>query len=467
MKTDRFTRPPVVLSIMCIANLLVGLDLFIVNVGLDDIARGVGEDSLSNLSWVLNAYAISFCALLVPAGRLADRFGRKEWFVGGMLVLVAASIGAGVAGSLPVVVACRALQAVGAAIVVPASLGIVLTVAPRERRETYVRAWATSAAFSAAAGPAVGGLLIELSWRWMFFMNVPIGLFAVAAAIPAVPRSRDEAATGLPDLRGGLLFVVAIGAGARGRVKAPDGGGTDASTLSAFAVCVVALSGFVASSARHRAPVIDLGLLRDPVFSSANLANVFFYASFAALLLSAILFLRGVWAYSAVKTGLCIAPGPLAVAPASLLCERAIRRVPVGFVCAAGFALYAGGIALLLSSVGTSPDYAGTFLPGWLTIGFAIGFVMPTIPAAATARLPDALTATGSAIVTMAGQIGSVLGVSLLVVILGSTAGPIELSAFKDGWWFSTAVAAAGAVCALGLGIRPVRARLQATPAPS
>jgi EmrB/QacA subfamily drug resistance transporter len=467
METDRSTRPPLVLIIMCIANLLVGLDLFIVNVGLDDIARGVGEASLSNLSWVLNAYAIFFCALLVPAGRLADRFGRKEWFIGGMAVLVAASIGAGVADSLPVVVACRALQAVGAAIVVPASLGIVLTVAPRERRETYVRAWATSAAFSAAAGPVVGGLLIELSWRWMFFMNVPIGLLAIAAAIPAVPRSRDEAATGLPDLRGGLLFVVAIGALALGLVKAPDWGWTAATTLSAFAVCVVALGGFLASSARHPAPVIDLGLLRDSVFSSANLANVLFYTAFAALLLSVILFMRGVWGYSAVKTGLCVAPGPLAVAPSSLLCEQLAKRVPVGVLCAAGFAALAGGVVLLLSSVGTTPDYAGAFLPGWITVGLAVGFVMPTIPAAATARLPDALTATGSAVVTMAGQIGSVLGVSLLVVILGGTAGPIELSAFKDGWWFSAAVGATGVVCALGLGIRPVRARLGAAPAAS
>ncbi|MFE4654949.1 MFS transporter [Streptomyces sp. NPDC056707] len=430
---------------------LSALDAFVVNVALTPIGQGVGETSLSKLSWILNGYAIVYAALLVPAGRLADRYGRKAGFLLGLSVFTVASLGAALSGNLWVLVAFRFLQAAGAAVLTPASLGLVLTTAPPAKVTRYVQIWAASGSLAAAAGPVVGGLLVEAAWQWIFLLNLPIGVVALVMAVRRLPGGRQGTDTRLPDLLGGFLLVVAIGSLALSLVQGPEWGWGAAPTVGGFAVAAAALALCLFRSTRHAVPVVDLGLLRDRVFAWANIATLLFYAAFAVQLLGLPLWLQQVWHWSAIETGLGVAPGPAMVFIASALGRRIARRVPVGVVAAMGSSLVAFGTAWIALNAGDSLSYATDILPGWLIAGVGVGLALPTMISSATAGLPRDRAATGSAIVSMAGQVGTVLGVSALVVILAASGSRFPAHTFTLAWWISAGVVALSALAALGI----------------
>src|SRR6266545_6233728 len=212
------------------ASFLSGLDLFIVNVAFDDIGRdfshGAHPASLGDLSWILNAYAVVFAALLIPAGRLTDRYGHKGGFIAGLTLFTAASLACGYADGVWLLVALRGVQAVGAAAMMPASLGLLLAALPPERRAAGARIWALSGAIAAALGPAAGGMLVQLSWHWAFWINVPIGILLIAAAFRLVPNVRHNEGAPRPDLLGALVLAVAVGALVLGLVQSGDWGWT-------------------------------------------------------------------------------------------------------------------------------------------------------------------------------------------------------------------------------------------------
>jgi EmrB/QacA subfamily drug resistance transporter len=438
----------VVLAVLCAGQFIAALDLFIVNVALPKIGIGVGATSLSNLSWVLNAYAIVIAALMIPAGRLADLFGRKRGFVFGLALFTGASVGAAVSSSLWVLVAFRVLQA-GAAALTPTSLGLLLVAAPDDKRATHVKIWTASAALAAATGPVIGGLLVELSWRWIFLLNLPIGIVAIAVALRFVPDVQRELGARIPDLLGGLLLITAIGALALGLVKAPQWGWTGTPTLVSFALSAIALPVFVWRSARHRAPVLDLNLLRSRVLSSASVSALLYFASFGILLLSSVLWIQGHWHYSAIKTGLSIAPGPASVPAFAVLSEVLAKRIRVGRIAAGGCLLSALGAVLLVLSLGSSPHYVADFLPGWLLVCIGFALSMPTVTASGTAELPDAQSATGSAVVNMSVQVGLVVGISVLVAVLGTASAAAGLSVFQAAWWIAAGIVVAAAAVAV------------------
>src|ERR1700712_1201438 len=205
---ERHVSPALILAVLSIASFRAQLDVWIPNVCLPAIGSGVHADSLSNLSWVLNGYAIVYAALLVPAGRLADRFGRKAGFLAGLTIFGVASVGAAFSSNIWVLVGFRALQAVGAAVMTPSSLGLVLTTAPPEKVGQYVKIWFTSGALSATAGPVVGGLLLEASWRWLFLVNIPVVIAAVVLAVKLVPNAKHEQDVRFPDILGGLVLII-------------------------------------------------------------------------------------------------------------------------------------------------------------------------------------------------------------------------------------------------------------------
>jgi MFS family permease len=213
-----------VLAALCLASFMATLDLFVVNVALKDIGRDFSGQGLSNLSWILNAYAIIFGALLIPAGRMADKYGRRSAFVAGLAIFVLASLACALSPDLWTLVGFRCLQAAGAAVLTPASLGLVLTALPAERVVNGVRLWAVSAALAGAAGPVVGGLLTDVSWRWIFVINIPLGMVAAAVALALVARDTRDRSTRIPDLLGSFLLVVSVGAASLGLVKGPDWG---------------------------------------------------------------------------------------------------------------------------------------------------------------------------------------------------------------------------------------------------
>ncbi|WP_251018926.1 MFS transporter [Streptomyces sp. ISL-11] len=422
------------------------LDMFIVNVALPDIGAQFSGSSLASLSWILNAYAVIFAALLIPAGGLADRTSPRQAYLLGIAVFTVASAACAVAPGVWILVAARVVQAVGAAMLIPASLGILLAAAPPEKRVPAVRAWTAISGLAAALGPVAGGLLTELDWRWVFLINLPIGLFALLVGARALPRTPKRATTDRLDLVGAALLTLGIAVVALGLVKSEDWGWISVEVLGSLAIGVVLLGLFVLSSARHPSPILPLDLLRIRPVGPATLANLLFAVAFGAMLLSSVLWCQQVWHWSPLKTGLAIAPGPLMVPFLAMGVGPVIRRFGSGAVSATGSVLFGAGIGWWIYRLDTAHDYAGGLLPGMLLTGVGVGMVVPTLVGAAVAALPPQSFSTGSAVVTMARQVGSVLGVALLVAFLGTPGDGDPITSFDHGWEFTLASTAAAAL---------------------
>jgi EmrB/QacA subfamily drug resistance transporter len=456
----------VILAVLSLAAFMASLDLFIVNVAFDEIGRDFAGSSLASLSWVLNGYAIVYAALLVPLGRIADRFGPKRGFLIGLSLFTLASGACAASPSLAWLVAFRVLQAAGAALLTPTSMALLLRTTPPEQRPRAVRIWAATGALAAAAGPAIGGLLVQASWRWVFSVNLPMGLATLLLAARIVPESRSEKREALPDLLGSVLLALGISAVSLALVKAPEWGYASISTAAAALLACAALAWFVQRSRRHASPVVEPALLRVPAFLWSNLTAVWFSIGFAANLLTTILWLQQVWHYSALRTGLALAPGPMMVPVFAAVGQRLARRLPAGVIAAAGCALCAVGALYLRSSVGAEPAYLTSILPGWMIGGAGVGLAMPTMLSSATVDLPRERAATGSAIVNMGRQVGSVLGVSLLVALLGHPHGFEQAhAAFTRAWAMVACASLVGVFAALKMTPR-LRSATSAEPAP-
>ncbi|MCW2570190.1 MAG: drug resistance transporter, EmrB/QacA subfamily, partial [Frankiales bacterium] len=349
-------------------------------------------------------------------------------------------------------VGLRVLQAAGAAALTPTSLGLLLAATPADRRVRAVRIWAASGGLAAAAGPVVGGLLVNTSWRWVFLVNIPVGVAALVVAARIVPASRDLTSTRLPDAWGAVLLTTAIGGLALGLVKSPEWGWTSVRTAVSFAAAAVGLGLFWWRSHLHHTPIVDPALMKVPAFAWSNVTAIAFSAAFAAGLLGSVLWLQEVWGYSPLRTGLAIAPGPVMVPLLAALTQRFGSRVKPGRVAALGCAAFGTAYVLLVVSVDQHPSYAAHFLPLWLLGGIGVGLALPTIMSAATADLPASSTATGSAVINMSRQIGAVLGVGVLVAVLGSPQGYAAThAAFVHAWLVIGAVGLLGGVAALGM----------------
>jgi EmrB/QacA subfamily drug resistance transporter len=426
--------PTLVLVIVCAGVVLASLDLFIVNVALPRIARDFHAHGLSGPSWVLNGYAIVYAALLVLFGRLSESRARQHGFLLGVVVFTVASAACGAATSLPMLVAFRLVQAAGAALLTPTSLSLVLATTAPERRQGAVRAWTAVGGAAAALGPVVGGFLVAASWRWVFLVNVPIGLVAVVVGwrrLPDVPGHPVPR----PDALGALLVTGGVAALTLGLVQGNDWGWGSARTVVALAASVVALAAFVAHTLRHHNPLVQPALFRNRTFSGASIVSLVFSVAFGAMLLSIVLWSQDVWGWSALRTGLGVAPGPLMVPLfAFLVAGRLIERFGAGRVIAAGSVIFAAGIGWWAIAANVRPNYP-EMVGGMLLTGVGVGLTLPTYMAAGAAALPPQAFATGSAVVNMLRQVGLAVGVAVLVAVLGTPHAPgATLSAFQHGW---------------------------------
>ncbi|MBO1756641.1 MFS transporter [Allobranchiibius sp. CTAmp26] len=442
-----------ILLVLSAAAFMASLDLFIVNVAFDSIGRDFHGASLSDLSWILNGYAIAYAALLVPLGRLADRYGRKEGFLAGLALFALASAACALSPGLWWLVAFRVLQATGAAALTPTSLSLLLRSTPPDRRARAVRIWAATGALAAAIGPVVGGLLVQAAWQWVFVVNVPIAIVAIISTVRWVPDSRDASVERTPDLLGAGVLAMAIGALALSVVKGPAWGWSDARDVAGFVVAAVGIAFFAYRTARHPAPVVEPAMLAVRTFAWSNISSLVFSVAFGAGLLSTILWFQQVWGYGPVRSGLAIAPGPAMVQVTALISNRLARRgVPAGLIAALGCLMLAAGYVFIAFSVGVHPHWVMQMLPGQLLIGGGVGFALPTILSSGTSDLPPQRTATGSAVINMNRQIGTVLGVSILVAILGS---PIGLAhahhVFRLAWLTIAGIGVAGALVSVGI----------------
>jgi hypothetical protein len=279
---------------------------------------------------------------------------------------------------------------------------------------------------------------------------VPIGILAavLASRILSEVREPDE---GRPDFIGAVVFALGIGLLTLGIVKGPDWGWTGGGVLSAFAGSAILAVVSLRRSAVHRAPVIELPLLRIRSFAFANLAAAVFFAGFGAMLLSGILLLTDVWGYSALTAGLALTPAPTIAAVFAVPSGRIGGQIGQRPIAAAGGMTFAAGFVYLLATVGATPEYPTAFLPGGLLAGAGFGMVLGTLPAVATVDLPASRFATGTAVFSMARQLGTAIGVAVLVALLNATTGGDLLAGLRRGWWFSLIAGLGTATIALAL----------------
>jgi EmrB/QacA subfamily drug resistance transporter len=430
---------------------LSSLDLFIVNIAFPSISKAFHGESLSSLSWVLSAYTIVFAAALVPAGRWADRAGRKRAFLLGLAIFTASSALCALAPSLDFLVGARVLQAVGGALMLPTSLGLLLPAFGPGRKGAAIGLWSAVGGAAAALGPPIGGLLVQASWRWVFLVNLPLSVLALFFGVRYLREVRDPEAH-KSDLLGAALLTISVASLVAAIVEGSDWGWTSARIVGAFALAVVSGTWLVVRSFRHPNPVIEPAVIRHRAVALADVSSLVFFGGFGALVLGGVLFLTGVWHETVLRAGFLIAPGPLlaglAAFPGGLLGARFGHRA----VGTAGSLLFASGGVWWMTHVGATPDWVGAYLPGSILGGLGVGLMLPSLGGAATAPLPPQRFATGSALYAMTRQIGVALGVACLVAILGSSGAVPSVSAFHHAWLFMTACSLLAGAVLRGIG---------------
>lgn len=444
------SRRSLALLSVCGAAFLAFLDTTIVNTSFPSIRESFDDASPAELSWILDGYFIVFAALLIPAGGIADRIGRRRVFLAGIAAFTLSSALCAAAPTWELLIAARVLQGVAAAVVAPVSLALILGLYPAERRAAGIGVWGAAAAFAAACGPPLGGVLVELAdWRWIFLVNLPLGALVILAGVRGLDESRDEAATGLPDLLASALVAVGLGLLALGIVEGEGWGWGSPRVLGAFVVAAALVAIVWRRCATHPRPLVDPALMAIASFRRANVATLLFAMAFFSTILGNILFMTGVWGYDVLHAGLATIPGPLATTLASQPAGRLADRYGHRAVIVPGCLLYATGL-LVLRSAGAEPDWVGTWLPGMVIQGIGVGLAFPTLGAAAAADIADERFAVASAVTSAFRQFGAVLGTAILIAIVGQPATLVQaLDASDTAYLFGVgSVLAAGVVAA-------------------
>lgn len=438
--------PRLVLAIVSVGICLANLDLFIVNVGLPIIAQEFRGASLEDLSWILNGYAIVYAALLVFFGRLAERHSRNLSFLLGVALFTAASAACALALNVELLVVARVAQAAGAALMTPTSIGLLLASFPPDQRAGAVRTWTAIGGLAAALGPLAGGVLVTFDWRWIFIVNVPIGVVALIIGwrkLPEVPGHDVPR----PSWWAALLVTSGIGALTFAIVKANDWGWSSRGVVLGFAVAGLSLAAFAWHCLRSKNPFVDPALFTVRPFTGATLVMAPYSAAFGAMLLSVALWEQTVWGWSALKTGLAIAPGPLLVPFTSLLfAGRLIARFGAAAVVSVGIMSFAAGLMIWATWLGADPDMPA-FVAGMMLTGVGVGLTFPTLMGVGAGSLPPSSFATGSGVINMIRQAMLAIGVAIFVAILATPATMADrIAAFQRGWWIMIAITIAGFV---------------------
>jgi EmrB/QacA subfamily drug resistance transporter len=429
-----------ILAITLVGPFVAFLDGTIVNVAVPDISHSFPASSLTDISWVLNAYNVVFAALLIPAGGMADRWGQKPAFVIGLTVFALSSLACGTAPDVGFLVAARSVQAVGAALLVPASLALLLGQFPVARLAVAGAAFSAVSAGAAGIAPATGGALIQLSdWRAVFIVNVPICALAALGAGWVLPAREKGDARPRPDLIGAAAFACAVALATIAVVQGNDWGWTSARVLGSAAATVVPLALVLYRSTRHPAPVLDPALFRLRSFSVTNVANLLFAIAFFGAFLSSVLFLTGVWHYSVLRAGLALSPAPVAAVVASLPAGRLTTRFGPRVVTVIGVLIFGTGVLLYGTTLGDTPAFLSGWLPAAATAGFGVGLVGPALLGAALQEVPPGRFATASATTNAVRQVGAALGVAIVVASIGSPR-PQALHGAIDRSWITCAI---------------------------
>ncbi|MDX6360391.1 MAG: hypothetical protein QOH37_3445 [Nocardioidaceae bacterium] len=432
----RTIDPRATLAVASLASFMVFLDAQVLFVAFDDIRSSFPTVSFTTMSWTLSAYTIALAAALVPAGRMADRFGRRRVFVVGLVAFTLGSALCALAPTAGLLVTFRVVQALGAAALVPSALGIVLTAFPPAKVPVAVAIYGSISALSAAAGPTVGALLVQQwDWRAVFLVNLPVGVLALALTRRYLPESRETIRRAFPDPWGVLLLAGALTLVALGIVQSSQWHWLSARTLGAIALGLLVLTAFVRRTLRVAAPALDLTLFADRSFRWANIATAVFTVGFTAMFFASIQFTTQVWHYGIVRAGLAMIPGPLVVVVLAPRMGRLAATYGQRALLVPGGLVWAGTGLWQLSVMTTTPDWAGHMLPSSLLGGLGVSMVLPQLMSAATQHLPPDERSVGSAVNQAIRQFGATFGVALTVALLG-VYGPAEaLGHFQRVWW--------------------------------
>jgi EmrB/QacA subfamily drug resistance transporter len=450
---------------------MIMLDNTVVNVALPSIRKDLGI-SISELEWVVNAYALTFGVLLLTGGKLADLLGRRAIFIAGLVIFTGASLWCGLAGDAASLIAARTVQGVGAALMNPATLSIITATFPPRQRGTAIGIWAGVSALALAIGPLVGGLLTEnISWSWIFFVNVPVGVLGILAARAFIDESKDTSEVQRLDLPGLVSSAVGLFALTYALIETNTHPWGSARVLSLLAVAAVSLVIFVILELRQRVPMLDLSLFRNPTFSGANATMGFVGLAMFGIFFYNSLYLQNVLGYSAIQTGAAFLPMTVLIILIAPVAGRLTDRVGPRWLMGTGMTLLTGSL-LLFATLGVSSSF-WNILPGLVVGGVGMGITMAPTTAAAMGSVPVDKAGVGSAVINSTRQVGGSLGIAIMGTLVATQVSVTQFdprfpAQFVDGYHRALLVGAAilitGAIVAVLTVGRSRRAESQPVP---
>jgi EmrB/QacA subfamily drug resistance transporter len=417
----RQVNPWLVLVIVGLAQFMVILDATIVNVALPSIQHGL-HFSPSSLQWIVNAYTLAFGGFLMLGGRAADLIGRRRLFLIGIVLFSAASLMNGLAGSAGILVAGRAIQGLGGALVSPAALSVLTTTFKEGReRTTALGVWSAVAVGGGAVGLLLGGVLTSLfSWQWVFFVNVPVGVIAILLALRYVPESRVENARGGVDFVGAVSMTLGLVVLVYALVNAQTAGWLTLTTLGLSAIAVALLATFVVVELRLRHPLIRLGIFRMRSITGANAAMLLVAAGMFALFYFASIYVQEVLGYSALRAGLAFLPVTAGIVIGAGVSQQLIPRVGVRAVGLVGMSIAAVGL-ILLSRIPVAGTYLGDLLPGLMIMAIGMGLTFVPITLIATTNVAEDDAGLASGLLNTSQQLGGAIGLAVLSTLAANT----------------------------------------------
>jgi EmrB/QacA subfamily drug resistance transporter len=449
---------------------MIMLDNTVVNVALPSIQRDLGA-RLSELEWIVAGYALTFAALLLVGGKLADMFGRRRVFVVGLGIFTASSLACALAPNPQFLIGARVVQGIGAALMSPATLSIISATFPPRERGQAIGIWAGVAALALSIGPFVGGVLTEhVGWSSIFFVNVPIGVVAIAASLLLIEESKDTSEGQRLDLPGLLSSALGLFALTYGLIEANNYGWTSGRILGALAIAAVALASFVVLERRQRRPMLELALFHNATFTGANLVVLLVALAQFGVLFFVSLYMQNVLGYSPVRAGTAFLPMTVLIVAIAPLAGRVSDRMGSRWLMTGGMMLVALQL-FYFSRLGVHESYA-TLVPGMLIGGVGMASVMSPSNAAALRGVPVDRAGVGSAVVNTSRQVGGSTGIALMgAIVAHGIAGRQTPEAFVHGFSLALTVAAAiafaGALVAVTLVRSPSRDQADELAAPA